>query len=753
MALVMVAAACRLGSSSRRTGGERRVAASSAAAVSVASEKGTVAVVGNNSSHPRLFFDGKDLPALQAVADSTHAVLWNAIRTQVRSQFKEKPELTSSSRRNLETFRGNGNQMVGLAFACVITQANEYCNAAKRNLLTFASWDEWANGNERSLGMAHMVQGNAIAYDWLYNILTPEERERVRNSLAGWTQKLYEASAEEDMVGEWQNWWRKAYVQNHYHTIHGAIGTAALALLGEDERAEMWLQHVVARLELALYFLNHIVDGSWHEGMGYQGYMLSEMLPFLVNLRKIEGQNFLPNEYLQEFATWRIYNHLPGTDEFILPFGDVSFDYLGADAYNVLRFIAREYRSGSAQWMADQMVQTGGRRLDGRAVAWHVYEFLYYDPSVQPQPPIQLPTAKVLPDIEAVIWRTGWGQDDLVFGLKSGAYGGRFIFDTFTQEVAPWEGPCAETKCKLSQGHDHDDTNTFYLWKGGWLAPEVEQPGNWQTAFHNTLLVDGRGQDRPTDNEDTKPQAFVGTDGFLEATANTTHFDYVAADATRRYASKGMQDFTRYVVFIRPDYLLMLDNVAAAEAHEYTWMSHFVGKATVNGNWIEGTNGEQLLGIGIVAPHPFKADTGKKGRNFAQIRTPKDVANVRFINVLYPTTHSEWANRPDFELLADSGQAALVRLRWDESGRVDDILIRYDGGAGSLTVGPYATDARVAVVVRNSSGDINATRQTSGTIVERLFVYGGTFLRDTASGENLASGLDPATPFEFSGEQ
>jgi hypothetical protein len=225
----------------------------------------------------------------------------------------------------------------------------------------------------------------------------------------------------------------------------------------------------------------------------------------------------------------------------------------------------------------------------------------------------------------------------------------------------------------------------------------------------------------------------------LEGTADTANFDYVAADATRRYASKGMQDFTRYVVFIRPDYLVMLDNVAAAQPHEYTWLSHFGGKAVVDGNWIQGTNGEQILGIGVVAPQPFKADTGKKGRDYVQIQTTEDVANMRFINVLYPTTQSSWANRPNLTLLADTGQAAAIRVQLNESGRSDDTVIRYDGAGGSITVGQYETDARVAVVERNSNG-----------AVERLFVYGGTFLRDTTTGESLASGLDSTQPFEAS---
>jgi hypothetical protein len=89
-------------------------------------------------------------------------------------------------------------------------------------------------------------------------------------------------------------------------------------------------------------------------------------------------------------------------------------------------------------------------------------------------------------------------------------------------------------------------------------------------------------------------------------------------------------------------------------------------------------------------------------------------------------------------MLADNEQAAVVRMEWnDSSGRTDDVLFHY-GDAGTVTAGPYETDAQVAVVVRGSGGQ-----------VQRLFIYGGTYLKDLVTNELLGSELDPAQPFEF----
>ena len=39
-----------------------------------------------------------------------------------------------------------------------------------------------------------MLMGNAIAYDWLYSVLTPDERLLVGTSLAHWANAMLEAS-------------------------------------------------------------------------------------------------------------------------------------------------------------------------------------------------------------------------------------------------------------------------------------------------------------------------------------------------------------------------------------------------------------------------------------------------------------------------------------------------------------------------------------------------------------------------------
>ncbi len=692
--------------------------------------------------HPRLFFDAGDIPALQTQAETTHQEIWAGVKDYVESELGTVPPPTAPVDGDLGYYRSAGDQMMAFAFACVIAQDTDYCDLAKTYLLTYATWDQWGENNWRDLGHAHMLQGNAIAYDWLYTILTPAERQLVREALGEWAYKMYEASASETINDSWYNWWIREYVQNHHWINNGALGMAGLALLEEDDRAQMWVDHASNQISIVQYVLNQIADGSWHEGIEYQSYGLTLSLPFMVNLRKIQGTDIIPHTYLQNYPYWRLYNHLPDSIQFILSYGD--FEWNWGNAYqpqNLLRFTAGEYGNGYAEWMAQQLVEANGRWPGIWSSPWFVLEFLYYDANIQSQAPESLSKVRTFTDLEGVIWRTGWESDDLIFGLKAGPYGGRFAFNALTQGTFPWQPPCGDAYCYINIGHDHNDTNSFYLARGrSWLVPERVGVGLSETFYHNTLLIDDQGQySPPTD------AGFVwvleDSDGFLEATANTPNFDYVAADATRRYSKliPGIEDVTRHVLFMRPDYFVMLDNLAADGPHQYEWVGHFGESVSVQGNWLRGDAEDDLiLGVSIAAPQPFNVTLGDDGRPYARIRPVGSGDDVRLINVLYPTKDAAWSTKPTVTTLADTGNAAVVRVQMnDGSGRVDDILMTYVQPGTTINAGPYSYDGQAAVVTKGGDGRL-----------EKLFVYGCTFLTNQAENRPLITGLNSRAPFE-----
>lgn len=695
------------------------------------------------NSHPHLFFDAADVPRLRNQARTTHEELWLPIKRYADSLMGTTPPAQPTSN-DLDYFRIRGSQLIPLSFACVIQNTANYCNLAKNYLLAYAKWNVWDVDNERDLGYSHLMYGSAIAFDWLYGKLSASERQTVISRLTSRAAGLYQASRG-PIRDDWNNWWHLSYMQNHYSINNSALGLAGLALQGEagvGAQAQQWINQATRQLTRTRDILNGIEDGSWHEGIPYQDYLLRTVLPFMLSMRENKGVNLFPRAYLMNYPYWRLHNFTLGDTEFIMAYSNFEWSWGNTGLTSILRFVASEYDNGHAEWLVRQYRNRNPRYSSDWDVPWYVFEFLYYDPSIRPTSPNNLSDIRVFSDLEGVIWRTGWTASDLVFGFKTGAYGGRFTFNTFTQGIYPWNQDCDVTECQLNIGHDHADANTFYLFKNGhWLAPEKVGVGDGETEYHNTLLIDGQGQYRPRGSW-RDPEDFIGSDGYLEQVANTSNFNYLAADATQRYKEiPGLRDITRYVLFVRSSYFIMLDNLAANGAHQYEWISHFDEGVSVSGRWVRGeAEGADVLGVGIIAPQAFATTTGNDGESYVRIRPSTRVANTRLINLLYPTTTSGWAARPNFSLVEDTGQAVAIRVELKGAGsHKDDILLTYNKPLATA-VGQYYYDGKVAVISRRPDNSLL-----------RIFMYGGTRLNYPATqGANtiLVSNLNPDEAFE-----
>lgn len=747
-------------------------------------------------THPRLFFTADEVSLLREQAETTHNEIWQPILEYVDTIVAEPPPRDPPVGMSDNDWRHFGNDLIAIAFTCVITDENLYCDAALDYMLTMADWSLWSQDGKRDLGLAHSIIGNAIAYDWLYSHLTPEERVQVRTQLARKTQEMYNAGAGPRENG-WGNWWRLSYMQNHYWTNNNAVGLASLVLEGEDlplancravappetnlyadpgaasdpastitdetslsivaslvaedsaiwwqiddgnwvddesvrmigncktafAGTDVWLDHAIAQLTVQRDILNGIGDGSWHESVHYQSYVLTIALPFMLHARELAGIDLFPDEYFQNYVNWRIYNNIAGTPQPLMSYANFEPDWgAGYAPQNILRFLAAEYQDGSAEWMAEQLI--ADERFPAQARApWYVFEFLYYDSSIEPTPPT-LPQSAHFPDAEGVIWRTGWEEDSLAFGLKTGPYGGQFAYNTFMQGTYPWSESCEETGCQLNVGHNHEDTNTFYLVRDDtWLIPENAHYNSAESSFHNTILIDGEGQYRPPADSGWRAKSvFEGASGVVEMLANTPDFDYIASSATTRYPGKDLEDLTRHVLFVRPNYFIMVDHIAAEQPHDFQWQAYLGGPVTIEDNWIRSdADNEQVLGIAVLAPDDYSVETGSDELPFVSIQpaTPQD--NVRLIHAIYPGDQAGWEQRPEFQLLNNSPVRTVIEVdRTETDGLIDHLIIQYKLVNGFEMGDYYEFDGNVAAISRDEDGN-----------PVRILMVGGTHLCET----------------------
>lgn len=780
--------------------------------------------------HPRLFFTREELPLLRDRAATTHSAIWQSILEYVDSEVGTRPPSAAPVFGTEEQFRVFGSQVIPFAFACVISTEDKYCNLTRDYLLTYAQWQQWDEPGRRDLGMAHMLIGNALAYDWIHDYLSTDEQRIIRDSLSRWSHRMHQASADGYQTN-WTNWWALSYIQNHFATNHAALGIAGLALLGDvptqgatagectvvadsdvnlrwepstgrdraavlqagvrvpinaqitgddgylwwrvdDERwvrsdvvresgpcaavpppewinPQRWIDRATAQLRTLTYILEGVEDGSWHEGLAYQNYMLTSLLAFLPNVERIQGVSLFPDTYLQNYVNWRLYNYLPDSIEPLMMFGDIEPWWGNAyHSQNILRYVAARYEDPQAQWLADMMTEDDGIGVGPYISPWVVMEFLHYDPDIPAEPPQAPPLSRKFFDLSGVIWRTGWENYDTLFGLKTGAPGGRFNYNSLLNREFPWDIACQEAGCTYNAGHSHADAGTFYLYSNGsWLAPEVAGLGNRETSFHNTLLINGAGQTYVADSGMMPRANMPIVDATLDAAVSTASFDYVETDVTNPYLGNvpSLQRYQRSALFVRPNYLIITDTLQVDGGFEADWISHALGEITVEDRWIRA-NGQssQVLGIGVVTPETFEPRVLEADQS-VHVNASWEGANGRFIHLLYPTDSTHWDERPSFEVLVDIPEEAGLRVQSGvaESWTVD---IMYGFGEPSQIhdEGPYAHDLRVGVV-----------RYADDMRLERLFAYGGTFITDEISGTTLVSNLNGNEAFEavFSGSR
>lgn len=688
---------------------------------------------------PRLFFGAEDVALLRARAATSHNDIWTAVEGYVAFQMAQPIPSSAPPNGGLDDYRNYGNMLIPLAFACVVSDDAPTCDYATDALVTIAGWQQWGEYGQVGLGQAHLVLGSAVAYDWLYASLSEDERRFVREALGFWTNRLYEASAG-NYRDDWNNWWRKSYMQNHYAVIHSSLGIGALTLLGEDDRADLWLRHAVEKMAALQHLLDGIADGTWHESMTYQSYMLALMLPFLTSLERLEAVDLIPDVYLQNYPAWRLYNHLPDTTQFIMTHGDFEWSWGNSlMPQHLLRLAAQRYEDGHAEWLAQALIAADGRAETLEAAPWYVFEFLYYDPTIAPQSPAALPHQRVFPDMAGVIWRTGWDSEAVVLGFRTGAYGGRFAFDSFMAGAYPWEQPCADTQCSLNVGHDHRDANSFTVYKGGdWLVREVSGVERNETGNHNTVLINGEGQYAPPANRYYEyAEDFADSAGRLDIAEFTRSYGYLVGQADGRYRNiVDIQQVERHLLLLPPGHLVLVDHLRSDAVHSYETRLHLPDSAWAEDNWIigEGRNGNR---IGVATLAPADAFTEIRYDDLPYVSTSINTSDTVIVQFLYmPDT---WDAAPAAELVEQKEDGLHITFR--DADRVDTILIGY-GELRSRELGGYRFDGRVAVIQRDVAGRLI-----------NLFAYGGTTLTDSATGVDLLSNLQPQVPMEVNFSQ
>ncbi|MBE3578233.1 MAG: DUF4962 domain-containing protein [Limnochordales bacterium] len=502
-------------------------------------------------SHPRLFVRPETLEELRRLASDPRAArIYEELLTdaefelQLRKDAPLPPEpgdpMASGTfdaqvwRDGMLMARSTTETMQNLAFLYLISGRRDIGELAKRWLLHFASWDPHgtssaAKNDEVSMALLYRM---SRAYTWLYDLLTPEERTKVREVMRERGQEAYRIL-------------RSLPFEVNPHNSHGGrtlgfLGEAAIAFFDEIPEAREWFDYVV-RVFYALYPAWGGDDGGWAEGASYWKYYMQFVSEFVDALAVATGTDLMAKPFFRNTGYFKLYVHSPGTGN---PFGDGNGEPVAALDTEVMGWLARANQNPYFQWYVENS--------PGSPLPRSIFGFLRAarSPAPQAKPPVDLPQARLFRDVGWVAMHSNLAspEDDIRLVFKSSPYG--------------------------SYSHSHADQNAFVLDAFG--RPLVISSGyypwymsphhaNWtqQSISQNTILVDGRGQ---------IPRSLAAK-GEITRFFTTAAYDYTVGDASAAYTSPLLQ-FNRHILFVRPHFFVIFDELSASRRVRYDFLLH-----------------------------------------------------------------------------------------------------------------------------------------------------------------------------------
>jgi hypothetical protein len=423
------------------------------------------------------------------------------------------------------------------------------CLATVEFLIDLPDWDYFLDGGTEVLGIQRASYATVrmlYAREVLGELISPELDQHILEAIADkGCQACYAAVNDMDhpeTVIDWDfhpdhGWiydidttrWPDFFGANNLRAAPtGALGLGALALLGQDDRAQLWLDTAVASTQRFLKLFSP--DGSFFEGLSYLDYSMRTTMPFMDAHQRLDGSV----DWLREF-------NFAGTVEYSL---GMTLGRNADGTPDIVNF--SDARSSFAPGWMSRLGQTGNDALAHHAADYAgnprwFYDFLWY----RPEAPREAPPAALLNyrnDYNWIICRSGWEPTAGMLAFKSG-------------------GPA---------NHEHADRNHItYKFNGERLlqdhfgAAYDRRKDGWKmrhTAGHNAILIDGRGH-----------HYVDGTEGTNQSLAYANILDYQdlgemvhwTSDATPGYIVEDyhVTQVQRSVIYAKPGTIVVFDQV------------------------------------------------------------------------------------------------------------------------------------------------------------------------------------------------
>jgi hypothetical protein len=602
--------------------------------------------------HPKLLFDTVGLEAIRAASTGELAPIRARLMDRATRLLTADPLLVSTTKRGepdppghlkgLEAARRLQGRVLTHGMAFLLSGEKRFRDAAVAELdhaiETWPIWVDTAHQPPYDLMTGELSMTYGVAYDWLYDALTPAERTRMREGVERRSLRGYlDVTAREPTP-----FWFTATM--NWNTVTNGGATMLALALGED--SELSERVLTLAAPAMAHYWNHLEeDGAWAEGTGYWTYGHRYAFIAADALRRAgrpEGAEYLGRPGARTTGYFPIVFN-PGRT-LSASFGDSP----GRAQDPIFHFLAREYRNPDFSWFEDRAAPRGltreGWPEEALELVWKTPDRASSSAPVK-RPP-QIPAVKAFASIGWAMMAPSQPDPPFFLAFKNGS---------------------------LAAAHTHLDLNHVSVAVGDtMIVPDLGSrpyPADYfdskkrnlyyeiSTAGHNTILVGGRGQ-------------VPGKPGTLKGPFEGERFTALVGVADDAYEVKTTRA-RRHVVFVDKSYFVLLDEIETAEAAPVEIRFHSYGSITPRrqGGW---TVSESKASVDIVpalrlAPGTVEAAVGwTKPVNVLRLKSTADGRRFLMATAIVPSTAAQL-------------KGAVV------AQRIDGDMIRVDVGRDQLT--------------------------------------------------------------------
>lgn len=662
--------------------------------------------------HPRLFIRPEDLPKLRQAMAGQQKAVWKRLVRRCDQALRnppptvEPPKYPAGMERKSDewaelwwgnreyTIRALGTSAL-LGFVYQVGGHRPYGELAKRILLECAQWDPLGATGFRYNDEAGMPYAYHFSrtYTFVYDLLTEEERESCRKIMTVRGNEMYHRLCPRHF---WQPY------NSHANRAWHFLGEVGVAFHGEIPEADDWTWFA-----LNVFFNTYPVwcddDGGWHEGSSYWASYMQRFTWWADVMQAAFGINAYRKPYFSKAGYYAMYLMPPYA--VTGGFGDLACVRQARSNVPLMAALAVQARNPHWQWY----VQTMG----GPPEAREFWEFIRgIGPQVPSQPPTDLPTSRVFRGTgQAALNTTLWDARDNVqvlfksspFGLQSHGYDANnaFLLTAYNARLFVSSGR------RDLYGSDHHVR---------WM---------WSTRSVNSVTVDGISQVSHS----------AATRGQITAFFTSPEIDVVEGEAGPCYEDpkadspenrRLLDRFTRTIIFIKPDRIVIYDRLVAKKPVTFQYWLHSPERMEIGENRLTAQVDNVVCPVEFLAPNGLKImqtdqyDPNPRLRGVsirewhvtAETTTPSQ--QTEFLALFQPSRkestpqgRSEWRSVPGgyvLNLILPDGDAAILLPRHDSD---------------TVQAGQLQTTGRVMACRRDSQG-----RELRRAIVEGVHVSG-----------------------------